>query len=441
MAVYFVSQTTGNDANDGLSPQTPKRNIQSAVNLAVAGDTIYVGPGRYKETITTKSNISGGVVQIIADPYAEKLVYDLPGEVWIVGDMLWNGSYNTTTLTIGMNVYSNYVIKGFKFTFHSSNDIVLYGTNIKVVDCKFYSSATYQIVEHSSISNIDGLVIENCKFSTSKAGIRINNSGTTGVVEIKNCSFEGESTGTAIYRNSNSVTLFIRGCEFLSQSTAVYVNTGSSNYTYIFGCKFEGNNTCIRFNTTSILCAVYGSVFDNNAIVFAGNVPSQWTMTDCHFYRNDSLGSLSLANTFCNFYENYAMGSISPGAGATYLDYSDDYPMPFGLVPEKTSPINGLQSGKIPVYNAGFTIFDVPVERGVETTIRLLAKKNFTGKVVFKLGTSEVVMADNTELQTIEIKWTSKKRKFEKLIVLAETQSRQDTNKTNALLIDNIQVL
>jgi hypothetical protein len=43
--------TTGNDANDGLSPANALRTIQHAANLAQAGDLVLIAPGRYHEAI------------------------------------------------------------------------------------------------------------------------------------------------------------------------------------------------------------------------------------------------------------------------------------------------------------------------------------------------------------------------------------------------------
>jgi len=46
----------GNDANDGMTPNNAKLTIQAAVTAAAAGDTIWVYPGTYTETITHAAN-------------------------------------------------------------------------------------------------------------------------------------------------------------------------------------------------------------------------------------------------------------------------------------------------------------------------------------------------------------------------------------------------
>lgn len=56
---YFVS-SGGNDGNNGLSDKKPFKTIQKAVDLAVAGDTVYLLPGEYMQDIVSKNNGSQG---------------------------------------------------------------------------------------------------------------------------------------------------------------------------------------------------------------------------------------------------------------------------------------------------------------------------------------------------------------------------------------------
>ena len=54
---FHVDAATGNDAASGLSWETPKASIQSAINAAQRGETILVKPGRYAP-ITTEDHAS-----------------------------------------------------------------------------------------------------------------------------------------------------------------------------------------------------------------------------------------------------------------------------------------------------------------------------------------------------------------------------------------------
>ena len=46
---WYVNNATGNDSSDGMTPDTAKKHIQAAVDLAASGDTVYVAPGVYDD--------------------------------------------------------------------------------------------------------------------------------------------------------------------------------------------------------------------------------------------------------------------------------------------------------------------------------------------------------------------------------------------------------
>ena len=68
MTAYYVG-IGGSDANSGTSWANRKANIDSVENIPVAaGDTVYVGPGVYRETLTVDvSGTAGSPITYIAD--------------------------------------------------------------------------------------------------------------------------------------------------------------------------------------------------------------------------------------------------------------------------------------------------------------------------------------------------------------------------------------
>jgi hypothetical protein len=48
----------GTDRNDGLTPESPKRNIEIALEIANSGDTISVSSGTYQTNMNINKNIT-----------------------------------------------------------------------------------------------------------------------------------------------------------------------------------------------------------------------------------------------------------------------------------------------------------------------------------------------------------------------------------------------
>ncbi len=68
-ATYYVS-TSGNNANDGLSPSTAWRNVQYAANHVRAGDTVNVLGGVYNETVNVGASGSAAAGYITFQNYS-----------------------------------------------------------------------------------------------------------------------------------------------------------------------------------------------------------------------------------------------------------------------------------------------------------------------------------------------------------------------------------
>ena len=86
MPTYYVSATTGDDTDTGLSAALAWATITKAVGMVAAGDTVYIGPGTYREkpSLTTAGTL-GNVISWIPDPEAQYLTSDNPGIVRVTG--------------------------------------------------------------------------------------------------------------------------------------------------------------------------------------------------------------------------------------------------------------------------------------------------------------------------------------------------------------------
>lgn len=83
--VFYVRQTVGDDGSDGLFPDTAWRSISMLDKALQAGDTAYVGPGLYRETIkVANSGTAGAPITLIADTTGQYTT-DPPGVVMVTG--------------------------------------------------------------------------------------------------------------------------------------------------------------------------------------------------------------------------------------------------------------------------------------------------------------------------------------------------------------------
>ncbi|MCX8072601.1 MAG: right-handed parallel beta-helix repeat-containing protein [Candidatus Binatia bacterium] len=111
----FVRSAAGSDGNDGRSPSTALASIRNAFERAVAGVTVVVGPGYYREGDIRIRNSSGRVT-FLGDP-SGYLTGDLPGPVLVDatgfdtgfviqdgGPVLVRGFYVTGALQAGIQV-------------------------------------------------------------------------------------------------------------------------------------------------------------------------------------------------------------------------------------------------------------------------------------------------------------------------------------------------
>jgi len=66
--VFYVRQTVGDDANDGLSPNKAWRSMSMLGKALRAGDSAYIGPGLYREEATlANSGTANAWITLIAD--------------------------------------------------------------------------------------------------------------------------------------------------------------------------------------------------------------------------------------------------------------------------------------------------------------------------------------------------------------------------------------
>ncbi len=84
-ATYYVRQTVGDDAHDGLTPETAWKSISNLSRAMRAGDTAYIGPGLYREQLTVLNEGTPEKPLIFIADTTGRQTGDPPGVVMITG--------------------------------------------------------------------------------------------------------------------------------------------------------------------------------------------------------------------------------------------------------------------------------------------------------------------------------------------------------------------
>jgi hypothetical protein len=255
MATYYVSTTTGNNANAGTSAATPWATLAFALGAAsgtnpglVGGDIVYVAPGSYNESVTVGMTSASSEVQILGDPQnlqgfpsvtaglvywynsnycliassknnlTFKNIYFERQNVGIVGLYLDNcygwtfqlcvfGSSVTCTvaqstalnLTVDRCIWPNVYISNRAITITGASG-ANYDITTVIKDCLVVG----QVGLLNMSGNIGGVAVTNCTILTYDQAIRNTSTNTTHKLTVKNCLIV---SSTAIYAGTSGTTV------------------------------------------------------------------------------------------------------------------------------------------------------------------------------------------------------------------------------------------
>jgi hypothetical protein len=250
MATYYVG-AGGNNANDGLSWANRKLTPNGAEDIPVAaGDTVYVGPGVYRETLTCDvSGSAGSQISYIGD-------YDGSHTDGVGGVVRITGSDDDTTTTrnncIVASGKTHRTFRGFALDLTSA-DIITASTPTDwiIANCAFMGAGG-DCIDLSGVCTSN--VIENCLFmygKTADAAYAVNFNHSSGV----------DDSGNII-----SNCLFRRGYNRGIGSTRVGGITVKNN---LFLCTYNG----VRIGTA--LTAGQTITVNNNLFVGGGSTALQ----------------------------------------------------------------------------------------------------------------------------------------------------------------------
>lgn len=266
MTIRYVGKG-GNDANDGLSWANRKLTIDAVENTPVVkGDTVYIGPGVYREELTLDvSGEAGNIITYIGDVTGENT--DGVGGAVVISatddDLTGQGRRCITN-----NAKSFRTFRGLAFIAGSSSTasgVNMLGTKSDVTfeDCYFQQGSSNAVLLRFADAN-SAITIRRCVFMGGYGGgsarsLNITNTSddASGVV-VDSCLFYGYVGQLCLTRTSSAL---VNNCTFHSQSIGVSVSTVHTDFPVIVtNCLFMGCSTGVSAGSAGMLVEDYNNI-------------------------------------------------------------------------------------------------------------------------------------------------------------------------------------
>ena len=305
MATYYIRKT-GSNSNNGTSAATAWLTLGKALasgSTVVAGDTIYVGAGVYRETVAVAvSGSSGSPIKVIGDVTGQ-----YTGDAGQVTQTAYTTNdktapVSTTLLALGTQTYlqfSNMTFMGgtgqtitcsaggHDYTF---TDCVINGINNTLTTVQMTGSATGPVIMNvtfdrcsvfgflsaitftlptttSGAADYDAnCIVRNCYlqgFNTTANGVVLSASGTStykpGGVRVYNCTILGPTNGCST-TTASQISTTVPG--MVVSNSLIFANTGLNSGTS--GQMTESYNAIYASTPRTNVTAGTGSISDKS---------------------------------------------------------------------------------------------------------------------------------------------------------------------------------
>jgi len=335
MATYYV-RPNGNDTNTGTGPaagqawQTLARIVQAGTAFT-SGDTVYIAPGTYRQSITTTATYTSAT-NFFGDPTAAQFLDITPGIVRVTNFLVGDNSAATNQLLWGGVTFDYINISNIYFDHSTLNGAIYYtgtGNNSSIKNCIFSGNKATgggTGTPPIRLTSVKNLLIENCIIQHSYIGMYITTTTDTNTnVKVRNCNFYNIISYALGLINSIGGGLIVTNNIFSTPNSIAVIITGA------------GNATSISYVTNNIFYQCSGSVQGGSSINIIENynrrinsggntvvITGVNTVTDGapqFDFGHTSLFNLAVQKPFSAF-----TGSVNSGAGlATYASTSDLY--------------------------------------------------------------------------------------------------------------------
>lgn len=299
--------TTGSDATGDGSIGNPYKTIQKAVNVSVAGDTIYVRGGNYNERVLFKTNGTAGNPITLSGYPGETAIVDGTGKVPTSSDTIINLGYSWSNYNKGVNYIT---IKNLVIRNSTGRGIAGFGLNTGHYDinnCTISRCATQGII----IWEYTYPVLLN-------PTNRINN-----VSIAHNTLFWCNTTSGEMLTLSNVVDFNIHN-NYLYKGLNIYIEASNNSkrgliYNNRINATPAGNLRPDHLDDPAIYIeSIYGDT--NNISVYKNTIWGNNTGIGLasEYAPAGSLANISVYNNIINMSGQYTSGAYTHGIDCTY---------------------------------------------------------------------------------------------------------------------------
>ena len=257
----------GNDGNSGLTWALRKLTLNGVEDTPVAaGDTVYVGPGVYREQLALDvSGTSGNEIVYIGDVTGEN-TDGVGGVVRVTGSADDIALTRTECVHFGWPGKNYRTFRSFRFDMASANAINISGQSINWIfeDCVFTDNASTGITT-SGDNQADG-ILRRCIFiGAGQYGITLWNDMAVGDSShlVENCIF----VGFGHWQSAISVTLVdqvtIKNCIIIGAYRGINVTAELTTGTTVNNCAISNCQFGLVGIAVGDILENYNSLFNN----------------------------------------------------------------------------------------------------------------------------------------------------------------------------------
>jgi len=266
MATYYV-RPDGNNANAGTGPASNQawQTITKALGATgiASGDTVYIAPGSYNESVTIGMTSATATTSVIGDPTASQFTGVTAGPVlWTV----YTSAGASPTLTSITATSKNY-LSFQNIIFDGGTVVFTTSTNTSFINCQFtntsIASSSNMVTLSSPTSTALAATFSKCSFIGGYYAVQVNGQNVADTTSVTDCLFLAQTGGG--FKNNNCQTSFFNNTFFCCENAGIDNGGGNASFkSNASNCLFYNGGYAIYSDTANVFTQTYNRFIANS---------------------------------------------------------------------------------------------------------------------------------------------------------------------------------